>query len=186
MKALLLFAFCTVALSAQPISFGVRVGAPLNEAFVEDGRPRLSFVTFSHDTSRFIFGPTVELHLPFHLGLEADALYRRYNIGGTVNHWEFPILAKYRFSVAPVLHPFVDAGPSFNHVSDPGHFLDRPRAGTAGFTIGGGIEIKALIIRIAPEIRYTRWTNKNIDLAPSNGSLSSNQNQAEFLVGITF
>lgn len=181
-KTLLLLLLCAAGLSAQPISFGVRVGAPLNEAFVDNGGK----FTFSHNTDHFILGPSVELHLPFHLGIEADALYRRYDIGGTVNHWEFPILAKYRLSVAPILHPFVDAGPSFNHVSDPGKLLDRPHAGTAGFTIGAGIEIKALLIRISPEIRYTRWGNKNIDLSASNSGLSSNQNQAEFLVGITF
>ena len=55
---------------------------------------------------------------------------------------------------------------------------------TTGFVISGGIDIKALIIHIAPEIRYTRWGARHF-LDP-NGGLSSNQNQAEFLVGITF
>ena len=175
----LLFA---LSLSAQPVSFGLRAGTPLDDAFVNDGGK----FSFSHDTQRLVIGPTIELRLPFHLGLEADALYRRYNIGGTVNHWEFPILVKYRFSGAPLVHPFVNAGPSFNHVSDPGMFLDRPNASTAGFTIGAGIEVRALILRLSPELRYTRWRDKNIDLAPSNSGLSSNQNQFEFLVGFTF
>lgn len=182
MRTLLLFSVGVFAVAAQPISFGFRAGTPLNDAFVDAG----GNVTLSHSTQRFILGPSVELHLPFHLGIEADALYRRYNIGGTVNHWEFPILAKYRFGIAPVLHPFVDAGPSFNYVSDPGHLLDRPHASTTGFAMGGGIEIKLLLVRIAPEIRYTRWTDKNINLSVLNSGLSSNQNQADFLIGITF
>ena len=56
-------------LAAQPISFGLRAGAPLD------------------------------------------------NIGGNVNHWEFPILVKYRFSGAPLIHPYlapVNSGLSSN------------------------------------------------------------------------
>jgi hypothetical protein len=177
--ALMLF---SAGLSAQPFGFGLKVGVPLDEAFVDSGGRNL----FSHGTQRLVIGPTVELRLPFHLGIEADLLYRRYNIGGTVNHWEFPILAKYRFSGAPLVHPYVVAGPSFNHVNDPGMFLDRPHASTAGVAFGAGIEVKALLIRLAPELRYTRWTNKNINLSQINSGLSSNQNQVEFLVGITF
>jgi hypothetical protein len=179
---ILFFSLCTFRLPAQPFSFGIRAGTPLDEAFVNEGGKNL----FSHDTQRLVIGPTVELRLPFHLGLEADALYRRYNIGGDVNHWEFPILVKYRFSGAPLIHPYVAAGPSFNHVSDPGMFLDRPNASTAGFTMGAGIEVRALILRLSPELRYTRWRDKNIDLGPSNSGLSSNLNQVEFLVGFTF
>lgn len=182
MKTFLALMFFSVGLYAQPFSFGLKVGAPLNEAFVDTGGKNL----FSHDTQHWVIGPTAELRLPFHLGIEADLLYRRYKIGGTVNHWEFPILAKYRFSGAPLIHPYVLAGPAFNHVSDPGMFLDRPKASTAGVAFGGGIEVRALLIRLSPEIRYTRWKDKNIDLGPSNSGLSSNQNQVEFLVGITF
>ena len=182
MKTLLAFILYSAALYAQPIGFGLKIGAPLNDAFVNEGGK----FSFSHDTQRIVIGPTVELRLPFHLGVEADALYRRYTIGGAVNHWEFPILAKYRFSVAPLLHPYVVAGPSFNHVSDPGLFLDRPHASTGGIALGAGLELRALLIRLAPEIRYTRWKDKNIDLIQSNSSLSSNQNQVEFLVGISF
>ena len=182
LPAFLLLAATAVNLPAQPVSFGLRVGASLDDAFVNNGGKNL----FSHDTQRLVIGPTVELRLPFHLGLEADALYRRYNIGGNVNHFEFPILVKYRFSGVPLIHPYLAAGPSFNHVSDPGMFLDRPNASTAGFTIGAGLEARALILRISPELRYTRWRDKNIDLAPVNSGLSSNQNQFEFLVGLTF
>jgi Outer membrane protein beta-barrel domain len=181
MKTFLAFILFNAGLCAQPFGFGLKVGVPLDDAFVivESGR-----FPFSHSTQRFVIGPTVELRLPFHLGIEADLLYRRYNIGGTVNQWEFPILAKYRFSGAPLVHPYVVAGPSFNHVSDPGMFLDRPSASTAGVALGAGIEVKALLIRLAPELRYTRWKDKNISIGPN--SLSSNQNQVEFLVGITF
>ena len=49
--------------------------------------------------------------------------------------------------------------------------------------LGVGVELKAAIIRISPEIRYIRWTDQHFNLG---NVLQSNQNQAEFLVGITF
>ncbi len=177
----LLFLAAVLPVAAQPFSFGLRVGTPLDEAFTNGGARNVL-----QETQRLVIGPTVEVRLPFHIGVEADALYRRYTIGGTVNNWEFPILVKYRFSGAPLIHPYIAAGPSFNHVSDPGLFLDRPNASTAGFTMGAGLEVRALLLRLSPELRYTRWRDKNIDLGPGNGGLSSNQNQVEFLVGFTF
>ena len=55
---------------------------------------------------------------------------------------------------------------------------------TTGFVIGAGLDVKALVIHLKPEIRYTRWGAKHF-LDP-NSFLSSNQNQAEFLLGIQF
>jgi hypothetical protein len=48
------------------------------------------------------------------------------------------------------------------------------------------VELKALLLRITPEIRYTRWGTQQFNSVISNGSLRSKVNQAEFLVGITF
>lgn len=50
---------------------------------------------------------------------------------------------------------------------------------TEGLVIGGGVDLHVQRIHFLPEIRYTRWLNTHF------GGLS-NQNQAEFLVGITF
>ena len=53
-----------------------------------------------------------------------------------------------------------------------------------GFVLGAGIELKLPLVRLLPEVRYTRWGAKNItDLG---GALQSNQNQAEFLLAWTF
>ena len=55
---------------------------------------------------------------------------------------------------------------------------------TRGFVFGGGLDVKLLLIHIAPEVRFTRWGDKHfLDV---NGLLHSNLNQAEFLVGFTF
>ena len=53
-----------------------------------------------------------------------------------------------------------------------------------GFVIGGGLDIKVLVIHIQPEIRYTRWGARHF--FDPTGLLSSNQNQGEFLLGIEF
>ncbi|MGH9582709.1 MAG: hypothetical protein ACRD4O_07225 [Bryobacteraceae bacterium] len=164
--------------SAQIFSAGVRGGVPFNDAYT--GASRLGFPL---STSRWIIGPTVELHLPFGLGVQADALYRNYTVSGTVTQWEFPILASYRFHTAlPLIHPFVDAGPSFNHVSAISGLSNLPTRGAAGFAIGGGIEAKLLFLRVEPEIRYTHWGRTNFDY----DNVTSNQNELEFLVGVTF
>jgi opacity protein-like surface antigen len=165
---------------AQFLSVGVRGGVPLNDAY--SGTPAGDFSIPALSTDRFVIGPTVELHLPFGLGVQADALYRTYTVGGTVTQWEFPILASYHFhTAAPLIHPFVDAGPSFNHVSVSG-LNTAPTRSAAGFAIGAGVEAKLLFIRIEPEIRYTHWGQTNFTF----DNVSSNQNEVEFLVGVTF
>ena len=55
---------------------------------------------------------------------------------------------------------------------------------THGFVIGGGLDIKVLVIHIQPEIRYTRWGSEHF--FDPTGLLHSNQNQGEFLLGIEF
>jgi hypothetical protein len=71
-----------------------------------------------------------------------------------------------------------------------------------GFVAGVGIDIHLLVLHISPEIRYTRWGSQHfvtpvsaaipggggvVAVSPAlPGTIQSNQNQAEFLVGITF
>ena len=182
----LLFALgvCSLPAFGQLFSVGVKAGVPINDAFVTTGQfePGTSPGT---TTNRYIIGPEVELRLPFHLGVEADALYRHSVLDGSgSSQWEFPILLKYRFKGIPLLHPFVDAGPTFNHVSDIALFTRHSSA--AGIAVGAGVDFHALILHITPEFRYTRWGSENYYLPTSTASLASSQNQAEFLVGFTF
>jgi hypothetical protein len=129
----------------------------------------------------------------------------------TSNDWEFPLLLKKRFGGVGPVRPFVDAGVNFNKISGlsqsvsnlvfPNRLTTMSNSNpaelkndfTAGFSLGGGVEIHLLILRITPEIRYTRWGNQQFSgIFPAGGasgiagSLTSNQNQAEFLVGFTF
>lgn len=172
--------------------------------------------SISSTTNRYIVGPTVELRLPFGFGVEFDALYRhfRYNSAASLvdavstlstsgGDWEFPLLLKKRFASGP-LRPFLDAGVNFDKITGVSQTISTlvfPNRNTTtttnnpaelrkdfstGFTIGAGLEIRALLLRLTPEIRYTRWGSEHFNAVISGGSLSSNLNQAEFLVGITF
>ena len=53
---------------------------------------------------------------------------------------------------------------------------------TTGFVMGAGLDIH-LVVHIMPELRYTRWTSQHFNIS---NVVNSNQNQAEFMVGVTF
>ena len=211
MRTLWLSLLLAGAAGAGPLSVGIRAGIPLTDFFenVDNG----NFVLQS-TTHRYIVGPTVELRLPLGFSVQVDALYRRLNYNSTFNladivtnnrttgnAWEFPLLVKYRLS-APLIKPYVNAGLAFDTLSgvkqtvlstispnqqttstitNPAELSNNT---TKGFVIGFGAEIKAIVLHISPEIRYTRWGSAHFQIP--NGSTLSNQNQAEFLVGFTF
>jgi hypothetical protein len=201
----------STSFAAGPFSFGIRGGIPLTDFF--DNVHNGNFV-LTATTHRYIVGPTAELHLPGGFGVQVDALYRRLNYDSsfnlanivtnnrtTGNAWEFPILAKYRMPT-PLVKPFVNAGIAFDTLSGVKQTAVSILSGTnlttlttsnpnelansttKGFVIGFGAELKAIVVRISPEIRYTRWGSAHFKIP--NGSSLSNQNQAEFLVGFTF
>jgi opacity protein-like surface antigen len=210
---LLLSALLTAgAAFSQPFSFGLKGGMPMTDFL--NAASSQNF-TASTTTNRYIVGPTAELRLPFGFGVEVDALYRHFSYGTsggisitttlttsdtTGGAWEFPILAKYRFK-GKIVHPYVSAGVAWDKLSGLTQTVTKIVANISnssttsnpfelqndtsrGFVIGGGVDVKLLLIHIAPEVRYTRWGARHfIDPA---GLVNSNQNQAEFLVGITF
>lgn len=144
----------------------------------------------------YLIGPTVEVHLPLGLSVEADALYRPVSQAGLplpslagfqwfapplahdYSSWEFPVLGKYRLN-APIVRPFFDAGLSFRALASP---LNRYWS-KAGITAGVGVEGELLHLRIAPEVRYTHWGK---DSGDARFLFASERNQAEFLVGLAF
>jgi hypothetical protein len=189
-RAILPFLFAASAF-AQPFSAGVKIGLPVTD-FVNT----VNGVT-SSTTQRYLVGPTAELHLPWGFGVEVDALYRHFNyqdvVGSTtgalnninsVGDWEFPVLLKYRFP-AKVIRPYLDAGVAFDRLSGfTSAVTGSPEKGTTtGAVVGAGIDIHLLILHLLPEVRYTRWTSQHFNVT---NVLSSNQNQAEVMVGITF
>ena len=200
---------------SQPFTAGVKVGLPLTD-FVNTVSGQSSAVT-----NRYLVGPTAELHLPFGLAIEVDALYRHFkfqdvtsNIPGNPGYvgppvtsvsflnkagaWEFPLLLKYRFH-GELVRPYVDAGMAWDRItgvtSTISGVVPNPEAlvqtynpigethsTTTGFVMGGGLDIH-LVVHIMPELRYTRWTSQHFNIS---NVVNSNQNQAEFMVGVTF
>ena len=159
---------------AQPISVGLKGGVPFSDAFKLSG----TTLTIPASTRSLIIGPTVEIHLPFGLGVEVDALHRSLSATSTDtgSQWEFPILLKHYFLPGPV-RPYGEGGISFNHLSGFSSLAKSPvgviTSGTVGFTAGGGIELKISRIRIAPEIRLTFWKDPNINFTISNAGVIS-------------
>jgi hypothetical protein len=189
MKALFVLLAGAFAAVAQPFSAGVKVGVPFTD--VLNAASAGGSIAASTSTDRFIVGVTGELHLPLGLSIEADVLYRRFSYqplptitSASSNAWQFPVLAKYKFP-SKIIRPYIDGGVSWSTLQGVAATVssDLKNNTTTGIVLGAGVEIKALVIRISPEIRYTHWTSQAFT---ANSLLQSNQNQADFLVGITF
>lgn len=114
------------ALQAQTISYGAKLGAPVND-------PTQSSLFSTNSPSRWMGGPFVELHLPKRLSVEFSALFRSsqenesrpFRLGDAqssylassvdkVKTWDFPLLLKYRFTEG-AFRPFVGAGAAWSH-----------------------------------------------------------------------
>lgn len=190
----LLLAVAASPAYSQIFSIGVKAGVPLTSAFTAGQN---GFAVATEYDRRFIIGPTAEVHLPLHFSLEVDALYRRngFTLTATdltgavstthtaVNDWQIPILGKYEIVSGP-LRPFLDAGVVYRHVPTSVSGLAPNNANSAGIAVGGGITLKALLLRLSPEIRYTHWPSP-----PYNNSgliVQSTANQVDLLVGFTF
>lgn len=190
----LLFASLLIVFPAFPqlFSFGLKGGVPLTGAF----KIAKSSAYFS-DSRQYTIGPVVELHLPFRIGVEFDALYRPLKYGlveaaaipavSTGGSWQFPLLLKHQFS-GGLLRPYLGAGVAFQHLTGFTHVVAatselRDRS-NAGVVLEGGVELHVPFLQISPEIRYTRWGSPNF--RSPRGELTSQVNQADFLIGITF
>ncbi len=137
--------------------------------------------TFPATGGWFLIGPTVELRLPFGLGIEVDALYRKVSFPSSAS-WEFPILGKWRTPGKGPVRPFIAGGVAFQRNDILRAAQAGPGATASGFVMGAGIEARLKLIRLAPEVRYVRWTSH----FPFRGADLTNRNQFDLLVGVTF
>jgi hypothetical protein len=197
-----LFISCGFAVS-QPISAGLKVGVPLTDALTAVETNSLGYTA---STNRYVIGPYIDIHLPASFSVEVDALYRSYDftqafvvptptgatpVGGSsaasfalttsVSSWEFPVMLKKKMLSGPI-RPYIEGGPVFNHVS-VNQVPELIHSSDGGITVGGGVEIHALVVRISPEVRYEGFLLRNFS---SDGVLQSNRNQVLFMVGIGF
>jgi hypothetical protein len=180
-KTFLTLLVFSAAASAQPFGAGVKLGTTLTDA-LSSARAGFTLPSDHH----FLAGPYVEVRLPLGFSVEADALYESsifssvYNGGST---WQFPVLAKYKLLKGPI-RPYVEGGPSFSRITDLAEIPALNHRSNFGIVLGAGLEIKLLVLRISPEIRYNGWTLQNIQ--DPAGFFHSNRNQAMFQVGFGF
>jgi hypothetical protein len=197
MKIFLVSLFLLSDAFGQSFSVGVRGGVPFTGALSDLTTHGVDVISRSFsDSNQYVIGPMVELHLPFGFSVEADGLYRPLNLttenqvvplptivrtSKNISSWEFPILGKFRFPVVPLVRPYIDAGPSFRVTGSDLSFVS-----SKGIAAGLGLELKISKLRIAPEVRYTRWGSDTKLSVGNVVSVASNTNQGEFLVGISF
>jgi opacity protein-like surface antigen len=192
-RSLILAIFISAnTLFGQSFSVGLKGGLGLTDSFAADsidGNPLTG-----PGSKDYVIGPTFEIRLPFSLAVEADALYRPLHFnalqqsssagGQSITSWEIPIVGKYRFH-SPFVKPYVEAGPTFRALGNLGPVVSafNEKISEKGFTIGAGVDFKIPFVRISPEIRYSHWGADNTSLG---NVVTSNQNQAELLVGVSF
>jgi hypothetical protein len=195
--------FTGVHLPAQLVSVGVKAGVPVTDAVEE--------ATGAHSEARpYTVGPMVQVNLPRSFAVEVDALYKRTGYTATAgtsvtrvraNSWEFPMLLKYYLpGYESRVRPYAEVGYSIRSISGVNSSLLGVTAGpvfnvrsvlrhdpTHGVAVGGGVEVKAGRLRIAPEARYTHWTDRAFtDIGFRNAFARSVDNQFEFLLGVRF
>ncbi len=159
---------------------------------------------------RLPLGLAVELDALYrHLDYSFSSNYKgSFSAGKTpASAWEFPLMLKYRFHTK-IARPFLAAGISWEFLSagveqtipppPPGGIESTQQSFYTGFVAGGGIDLHLLFLHFSPEIRYTRWGShdflESTGVCPPVGTCTSSsgpglpvsQNQAEFLLGITF
>jgi hypothetical protein len=118
--------------------------------------------------------------------------------------WDFPLMLKYRFG--HTIHPYVVGGGVLRYVG-PVHGRGTLTVGTLvtetssttpldtsnpsdlnkrfypGLTAGAGMEARAGLVRLLPELRYTRWT---ANISGPGGVLRFAPDQIEILIGLSF
>ena len=188
---------------AQAVSLGLRAGIPITPVLTADGPPQAS-------APRYTIGPLIEVHLWRGVGFGADFLLQRTGLAipsagsrrAGVWRWELPITVLYR-SRAPA-RPFVRTGVSLNRVFDISGATECARGpsgeqfyclegsslaelrhrGTSGFVVGGGLRFKFHRLWLEPEMRLTRWIDRNFGVRDS--TVRSHLNQVGLLVGVVF
>jgi opacity protein-like surface antigen len=183
-KLSVLFLVLCGSLCAQPFSAGLEVGAPFTDAIsIPGGGP----IDTSIHNNHYIIGPYGEVRLPGGFSVEIQALYRGFSssylgeLETTGGSWEFPVMAKYKLLKSGPVKPYIEGGLVFSHLT--GSDLNVAHASNYGITLGAGVEIHALFLRISPEIRYDGFFLHDFT---SNSFVQSNSNQAMVLVGIGF
>jgi hypothetical protein len=180
-RRLLIGLMAATGAAGQTLSWGVKAGVPVN-------LPLAAAPGHRAGTQRYTVGPMLELALLRGWSAAFDVLYKRFNYAApgiserTAGRWEFPLQARYspgkRF-------PFVGAGIAWNYVTGSGFpGIELRHRSTKGLLASSGVTFPAGPLRLIPELRLTRWTDRNFGVR--DAPLRSNLTQIELLVGIAF
>jgi hypothetical protein len=200
-----LFLTLATRAGAQVFSAGVKAGTPFSETNLSRMiSSRGGFGPSTLNVRRYTLGPTVEFALPYRLRFEADVLYKRLDqtdhrflspTFGTIqrlaaNSWEFPLLLKYVWQQGAV-GPFGVLGGSIRRINSFDYSQETFSGSSynivrgqveeghtqGGWVIGSGLRFNLSVVKISPEVRYTRWTSD---------TFLPTRNQVEFLLGLMF
>ena len=190
------------SLLAQTVSLGLRAGIPITPVLTASGSQQAS-------APRYTIGPLIEVHLWRGAALGGDFLLDRSELASSAGsrraeiwRWEAPATFVYRFR-GP-LRPIIRTGVSLNrvfHISGATECARGPfgeqfyclegsplaelrHRGTFGFVLGGGFRRKFTKLWLEPEVRVTRWIDRNFGVRDS--AVRSNLNQIGFLLGVIF
>jgi hypothetical protein len=194
----------TSAACGQRLYFGVIAGTNVTANFpLTDyttpadtfGNPASDF-QFLTGARSLILGLSVEARLSESFFIEANVLRRPMNSTiiftefpagipsiTTTNHytevdaWEFPLLLKYTLPFWRPARPFLAAGPAFRAQENAG----ATELSQVGVAAGVGVSFDLGRIRIAPQLRYTRWTENSI-----YPRYATKPDQLEFLTGVAY
>jgi len=122
---------------AQKLRIGIESGPQLTAPLEATPQAVIHppFSDFQRDVKRFTYGPTIEISLPWSLGVELEALHQKLKYTSTLSEpfgvrrvaettatsWEVPILLKRYIHRFGPMRPYGDVGLSLRHVSGQTH-----------------------------------------------------------------
>jgi hypothetical protein len=178
-------------LAGRGVEIGAIAGMPLTRGFGHTYYSGKSIV----ERTRYLAGLTAQLDVLRAVAVEVNAIYKPMRAGSnapnvqtpfSVVTWQFPVLAKYRWTAGNTWRPFAEAGPSFRLAGNlngynPSHY---------GVTFGGGIERRSHGLRLSPALRYTRWAKDAYRYQLPAGVhvdySRTNANAVELIFGVSF
>ena len=192
-------------LFAQVVGLGLRAGISATAPLSAGANQHAS-------VARFTVGPAMEVHLGRGAALGLDWLFDHSEVAALaasarLHHaeiwrWQLPVTVLYRFEGR--FRPIVRTGLAFNRVFRIGEANECGRGpfgerfycidstpvaelrhtGTVGFVIGGGLQRRLIKLRLQPEVRLTRWMDRNFGVRDS--PVRSNPSQINLLLGVIF
>jgi hypothetical protein len=171
---------CAPIVSAQTLSLGVKGGG-----LFTDPAER------ADESQHYVVGPSLEIGFGPRVGIEVNALYSRFGAASTGvavrgHSVEFPVLGKFYFTdIQAAVRPYASSGFAFRNIwfddlrsNRVGSSRINSTEPAVGAVVAGGVTFKMWILKLSPEIRYTRWGGYNFP--------ATNPNQLQGLIGITF